>query len=252
MQGLSLVRIRKYPDKSGNIRKFKNGPNLERSGKIRKNPDTTKFKSGQCPDRSGNSEIRNPDTGQAESKQIRKILDNTVASCALPLQLPTPLIQVPTTQNLMPESATQDLPPNEPPVETKAAQKAKNRGKLTTAAKRAAQFEDLEVRGDECWCSCCHVVINVITASKHIATQGHKKRKWEATKVNIKPGVSAAVEGTHTPTPTPVKAKGDTVDAPPAKNRAEKIKSKALMAASRGAALTRPHIRAMGCKGYGV
>ena len=34
----------------------------------------------------------NPDTRQAESRQIRKISDNTVASCALPLPPPTPLI----------------------------------------------------------------------------------------------------------------------------------------------------------------
>ena len=51
------------------------------------------------------------------------------------------------------------------------------------------------------------------------ATQAHvyKKRKLEATKVNIKPGVSAAMEGTYAPTTTLIKAKGDTLDASPAK-----------------------------------
>ena len=188
-------------------------------GQIRKDPERSRKIRTPTNSKVGNVRI-NPDTGQAESRQIRKILENTVAS-ALPLPPLTPLIQILTTQNLMTESATQDLPPDEPPVEKKAAQKTKNRGKLTTAAKRAAQFEDLEVRGDgKCWCSCCRLAINATgnsTATKHIATQGHKKRKLEATKVNIKPGVSAAMEGTHTPSTTPVKAKGDTVDASPAK-----------------------------------
>ena len=79
--------------------------------------------------------------------------------------------------------------------------KINNRGHLTTSAKRAAQCEDPEVRGDgKCWCSGCHVVINVTkksTATNHIATQGHTKRKLEATKVDNQPGVSAAMEDTQ-------------------------------------------------------
>ena len=135
-----------------------------------------------------------------------------------------------------------------------ATQKPKNRGKHTIAAERADQFEDLEVRGDgNCWCSCCHVVINVTeksTASKHIATQGHKKRKLEATKVNIKPGVSAAMEGRYTPSTTPVKAKRDAVDASPAKPdggvQVNLNKMRTSLHTKDNITLTRPRIRAMG------
>ena len=112
----------------------------------------------------------------------------------------------------MAESATQDLLPDEPHEEEsvvdKAAQETKNRGAHTTATKRASQFEDLEVREDgQCWCTWCHVVINVkenSTATKHMAVQGHKKRKLEALKVNKKPGVSATMKGAYTPSTTPV------------------------------------------------
>ena len=56
----------------------------------------------------------------------------------------------PRPQNLMTESASQDLQPDEAqpevPIIKKATQQTKNRGAHTTVAKRAAQFEDLEVR----------------------------------------------------------------------------------------------------------
>ena len=127
----------------------------------------------------------------------------------------------PRPHNLMTESASQDLPPDEAqpeaPVVKKAARQTKNRGAHTTAAKRAAQFEDLEVRHDgNCWCSCCNVIINVkekSTAAKHMVSQMHKRRKLEAAKVNIKPGPSAAVEGTYTPSTIPSKAKPDMPEA---------------------------------------
>ena len=101
----------------------------------------------------------------------------------------------------------QDLPPDEiepsTPVEKKAAQNTKNRGAKMTAEKRASQFDDLEVRGDgNCWCLYCRVPIDVkekSTATKHVQSQGHKKRKLESTKVNLKPGPSAAVSGTGVP-----------------------------------------------------
>lgn len=101
----------------------------------------------------------------------------------------------------------QDLPPDEiepsAPVEKKAAQNTKNRGAKMTAEKRASQFDDLEVRDDgNCWCLYCHVPIDVkekSTATKHVQSQGHKKRKLESTKVNLKPGPSAAVSGTGVP-----------------------------------------------------
>ena len=123
----------------------------------------------------------------------------------------------------MAESATQDLLPDEPheerPVVKKAAQKTKNRGAHTTATKRASQFEDLEVREDgQCWCTWCHVVINVkenSTATKHMAGQGHKRRKLEALKVNKKPGVSATMEGAYTPSTTLHNTKLKTVSTGP-------------------------------------
>ena len=43
-QGLSHFRIRKNPVKSGKIRKPKNGPIPEKSGKVRKNPETDERK----------------------------------------------------------------------------------------------------------------------------------------------------------------------------------------------------------------
>ena len=50
----------------------------------------------------------------------------------------------------MTESASQDLQPDEAqpevPIIKKATLQTKNRGAHTTVAKRAAQFEDLEVR----------------------------------------------------------------------------------------------------------
>ena len=55
------------------------------------------------------------------------------------------------------------------------------------------------------------------TAAKHMVSQMHKRRKLEAAKVNIKPGPSAAVEGTYTPSTIPSKAKPDMPEASSAK-----------------------------------